>query len=115
MKSYLKTGELTVESLGETLQIRELSARAQIAFLELHRAGKSDQTAALVAKHGVPAWADETIEDIENSVPARALNEIAVAVFGLSNIVMPNDADDTKKNPSAHELNGDSSFASQLT
>lgn len=117
MKSYLKTGEVVVEALGgEKLAIRELSARAQVALLELQRDGMANKTAPTVAKYGVIDWEQEAVDDIEVNLPAKALSEIAIAIYRLSGIDIPDiDEEFVKKNLSGQDQNAGSSSDSQPT
>jgi hypothetical protein len=112
MKSYLKTKHIEVEGIDEALQIRELSTRAQVEIMELHRAGSATHTAGLICKLCVVEWGEESVESIEGAVPPNALGEIAKAVYELSGITLADVPQDDKKNSSI-VLNVDSSLDSQ--
>jgi hypothetical protein len=86
MQSYLKTQKVRIEYLGKDFEIRELSTHAWIELMELRRNGGEEHSAAAVCKHGVMGWETETVEDIERSVSAKAMEEIATAVYAISGV-----------------------------
>ena len=83
MLSLLKVESARIERLGITLEIRELSGKAQA---EVAAASSPLLAAAMVCKHGVVAWAEETPEAILESVGPKALMEIGQAIYQLSGI-----------------------------
>ena len=85
MKSLLKTIDFQSKALGRKLQIRELSAAAQIELTEAHRSGVDAITkAAITCKHGVTEWRKETPDAIAGNVSFAALVEMSEAVIDLS-------------------------------
>lgn len=106
MESYLKTKTVRVDSLKRDFEIRELSARAQIELIELHREGRTEDSAALVCRYGVVGWDVHSIEEIESNLPAAALMELARSIYELSGVDLEKNFDGV--------LSADSSSASQF-
>jgi hypothetical protein len=81
MRSYLKTATVHIASLGESLEVRQLSA-AQAAEVI---AAKNDpaRASAIAIKHGVPAWCDETAETIAGSLSFEQMHEIQTAITDI--------------------------------
>ncbi len=104
MESYLKTARVRVKHLDKEFEIRELSTRSWIELMELHRNGGSAHVAAAVCKHGVVGWEGETVEDIEKSVPAKAMEEIASAVYALSGVDLEKNSESAPKEGSSSGL-----------
>jgi hypothetical protein len=89
MKSYLPTKKVKIKSLGEEIEIKALSAAAHIAISDTKGSGAS--VALLTCKHGVPAWKDESVEDLGANLPMEAVSDIATKIYELSGL-------DTAKN-----------------
>ena len=87
MKSYLRTETIDVAGVGK-VQIRELSAAARVEMFEFQRADAKNEShlTGLTCKLGVVEWAAEKLEDIEASVGAAPLSEIAAAIYKLSGV-----------------------------
>ena len=80
----LKTKAVRVESLGEDILVRELSARAQIEIIEA--AEKSFEGVFIAVHYGVPDWADRSIDDLKDQLTLSQATEIAGHVFTLSGV-----------------------------
>lgn len=103
MKKYLKTGSIELD--GDLLHLTELSAAAQIDLLELKDRAKS---LALVCKHGVDEWRDESVEDIASHVSVKDLGEIAREIYKLSGVDVEELVGEKKPLASANGLDADS-------
>lgn len=80
MKSSLKTATVRIESLDRDIEIRELSHRAA----RLAREDEADRSAVIICKHCVPEWAEESLDDLEDSLSFRTTQEVAMEVYKLS-------------------------------
>jgi hypothetical protein len=108
IKDILKRETVTIDLVG-SIEIKELSARAQIEIAEAYRKEKSFDAAFIACKHGVVGWSDSTVEDISSSMPMKVINEIAQRIYKLSGF----DEDEEKNLESAPSAV--SSFGSRRT
>jgi hypothetical protein len=79
----LKQKTIQVESLGEGLLLRQLSAKGQIAVIEAN--GQYDGV-LIACKHGVVDWADMSVEEISETITLEQAGEIASHIFDLSEL-----------------------------
>jgi hypothetical protein len=79
----LKRETVTVAPFG-ALELRELSARAQIEIADAYRKDKQFEAAFIACKWGVVAWSDDSVEDISRAMPLHVANEIAGHIYRLS-------------------------------
>lgn len=85
---YLKSQSVVIQSLGEkALTIRELSAKAQVEFMEtFHDEKRRYLAGSVTCKYGVPEWSELTPEAISEMLSLRQIDEITKAVQELSGI-----------------------------
>lgn len=101
MESYLKTKTVLIPHLEREFEVRELSAHAWIDLMEIHRNGNSQHTAAMVCKYGIVGWESETVETIESSIPAKAMEEMAKAVYEISGVELEKNSESVPKDGSS--------------
>lgn len=77
----LKTDTFKSETLGRTVEIQELSAKA---FIALREAGEMGTVVA--CKYGVVEWRELTADQIAEQEPMRVINELFPAICKLSGI-----------------------------
>lgn len=94
MKSYLKTQATEIDSIGETLTLRALSAGARSAFMESE--GSMADRLAIICQAGVMEWAEEKTEDIASNLSTDMINEISEKIFELSGVDLSGDEEDSK-------------------
>lgn len=87
--SYLKEQRVFVESIGETLTIKQLPAIAQIQIMESQESGAYDGL-FVACKYGVVEWSEKTIDELKGILPMSLAVEVSGHVFALS-------GDDSKK------------------
>lgn len=78
----LKTSTAHIDALGESIAVRELTARAQIEIIEA--ADRPFEGLFIACRYGVPAWSDKTVDQLKDELTLAQANEVAAAVFGLS-------------------------------
>ena len=101
MESYLKTKKVRIAHLEKEFEIRELSTSAWIELMEIHRNGAGQHAGAAVCKHGVVGWDAETVEDIEKSIPAKAMQELADAIYALTGVDLEKNSESVPKGGSS--------------
>ena len=83
--TYLRERQVVIESLGESITIRELSARAQVKIIEAQE--QQGYAGMFIAcRYGVPAWSEKSEDEIAEMITLAQAGEIAAAVFGLSGV-----------------------------
>lgn len=103
MRSYLKQESVRIESIGQTLTIQQVSAAGNAEASVLYADGKTPHLAgAVICKYGVVEWANESIEDIANSLSTVQLDEITQAIYKLSSIDAKNSASTLPENSSSN-------------
>jgi hypothetical protein len=80
--SYLNEKAVEIESLGETVEIRELPATAQLQIMESQDVPFEGMFIA--CKYGVKAWVDKPLDEIKDMLSLRQVGEISSAVLELS-------------------------------
>lgn len=82
---YLKTKSVEIQSLGKTIEIRELNAKAEHEMILAHNAGEPVRAAAVSVKYGWPGEVSEmSVDQIMEEFPRRIITEISEAVLGFS-------------------------------
>jgi hypothetical protein len=79
----LREKDIQIESLGCSLRIRELTARAHIEMIQ--STGEFDSM-FIAMKHGVPAWADKSIDDLKDELSMRQAMEVSRPILELSGV-----------------------------
>jgi hypothetical protein len=83
----LKQKTVQVESLGEGLLLRQLSAKGQISIIE----AENQYDGVLIAcKYGVVDWADKSVDEIAEMITLEQAGEISTHIFALSEITEKN-------------------------
>lgn len=98
--SYLKEEAVHIDSIGETLNLRELAAVAQIAIHEVVDVPFEGMFVA--CKHGVKEWANMSIDELKDMISLRQAGEISAHIFRLSGL-------DEEKNSESGPSEGSSS------
>jgi hypothetical protein len=101
MESYLKTKKVRIPYLDKEFEIRELSTGAWIDLMEIYRNGGDRHAGTTVCKYGVVGWEIETVEDIEKSVPAKAMQELAEEIYALSGVDLEKNSESAPKEGSS--------------
>ena len=79
---YLKEKTVRVESLGDSMLIRELPAVAQIQIMEASE--KPFEGIFIACSYGVVDWLGKTVDEIKSMVSLTQASDIASQVFELS-------------------------------
>lgn len=90
--SYLKEEKVKIESLNETLTLRELNAAGQIALMEAK--DTNFEGMFIACKHGVMEWAEKSVDEIKGMLTLRQAGEVSTAVFELSGVEVKNSESD---------------------
>lgn len=90
---YLKSKKALIESINETIEIRELNALGYRELMDAHSKGDLILAAAITVKYGTKKWLDKTAEEIMAELPLSALQEISDQVTELTGV-----GEETEKN-----------------
>lgn len=87
MRCYLKSERVKIESLDETLTIRELSAAGQAAIMDaMNEKAGAHRIAAIGAAFSVVEWLEDSPETVAENVGFEALAEIGRHTQRISGI-----------------------------
>lgn len=81
---YLKEKTVRVESIADSILIRELSALAQIQIIEAQET--PFEGLFIACKFGVVDWSEKSVDEIKGLVTLSQASEIAGLVFELSGL-----------------------------
>lgn len=93
MESTLKTKTVDIKSLGQAIEIRELSAKAYIEIAEAKGKKSEVEMHALACLYGVTEWSDETVDDLLQNISVETINEIAPKIYRLSEVAEAKNSD----------------------
>lgn len=87
MPDYLKRASVAIASIGATLELRQLSAKAHAETVRAYDTDKTGFLAGAVAvKYGVPEWAEKTPDEILDMLTSEQIGEITEAIAALSGV-----------------------------
>jgi hypothetical protein len=98
--SYLREKQVFIDSLGESLVVRELPSIGQLEILEHQE--KPFEGVFIACKYGVKAWSDLSLDEIKSMISMRQASEISSVVFELSGV----DEKNSESGPSADSSSG---------
>ena len=82
---YLKRKTVRIESLNDSIEIRQLSHKAVAEMTESNKANPDKRLFPVIAaKHCVTGWASMSLDDISNALSADQLNDVFTAISEFS-------------------------------